>query len=341
MKYKLFGKSGLRVSEVCLGTMTFGEDWGWGAPKDTCRELLKIFLDRGGNFIDTANHYTNGNSEKIVGELTEGIRDRLVIATKYSLMTDQDNINAGGNQRKNMMMSVEQSLNRLRTDYIDIYWLHIWDKFTPVEEVMRGLDDLISSGKVHYIGVSDTPAWVVSKANTLAEMRGWNRFNAIQVEYNLVERGIERELLPMAEAEGMATLAWSPLAGGLLSGKYNSNSKTKSNNRRLKEDNIRLTKHNLKIADTLIEVAKEMKLSPSTVALLWVKAHKNVIPIIGARKTEQLVDNLQCIDNALMQDFLERLNEVSKITYGFPMDFIDSPGVQDIVYGPFKNEILI
>jgi aryl-alcohol dehydrogenase-like predicted oxidoreductase len=188
MHYKLLGPTGLRVSELCLGAMTFGENWGWGASIEECRKLFNAYLDQGGNFIDTANNYTNGSSETIVGELTKGVRDKVVIATKYTLNTDPEkNINAGGNHRRNMVRAVEQSLQRLKTDYIDLYWVHVWDKVTPIEEIMRGLDDLVSAGKIVYTGFSDAPAWLIAKGNTLAECRGWNKFIALQLEYNLVD----------------------------------------------------------------------------------------------------------------------------------------------------------
>jgi aryl-alcohol dehydrogenase-like predicted oxidoreductase len=339
MKYKLLGKTGLRVSEICLGTMTFGEDWGWGASKETCKQLIHLFLDSGGNFIDTANYYTNGSSETIVGELLQGIRHRIVLGTKYSLMTDSRDINSGGNQRKNMINSIEQSLKRLRTDYIDIFWVHIWDKFTPIEEVMRGLEDLVCSGKVLYTGISDTPAWVISKANTWAEARNQIRFNAVQVEYNLLERTSERELLPMAEEERLSVLAWSPLAGGLLSGKYRSQSADKENEGRRLNNNPRLTSHNLSIADVVIDLSKELNTSPSTIALAWIKRNPIIIPIIGARKIDQLKDNLACVNYLLTEEQIFKIEEASKIKLGFPYDFIASEGVQNILYGPYKNKL--
>ncbi len=338
MNYKIVGKTGLRVSEVCLGTMTFGEDWGWGASKETCREIVKTYLDAGGNFIDTANYYTNGSSEAIVGELLEGIRDKIVLATKYSLMTDPTNINSGGNHRKNMIYSVEQSLKRLKTDYVDMYWVHIWDRFTPVEEVIRALEDLVRNGKILHTGISDTPAWVVAKANALAQERDWMSFSAIQAEYNLLERSAERELIPMADEEKLSVLAWSPLAGGLLSGKYSSTSAKAKDGSRL-DNNPRVNPHTLAIADVVIEIAAELNVSAATVALTWVKRNPSIIPIIGARKTEQLKDNLACLSASLNQEQLQKLESVSRITLGFPHDFIKSDSVQSIVYGPYKNRI--
>ncbi len=218
MKYRLFGNSGLRVSEVSLGTMTFGEDWGWGATKDESRKIYDAYRAAGGNFIDTANIYTNGSSENLLGEFIRDHRQSVVLATKYTNASAGSDPNAAGNHRKSMVQALEASLRRLKTDYIDLYWLHIWDQMTPVEEVMRAFDDLIRQGKVLYIGVSDAPAWWVAQANTLAELRGWTQFIGLQIEYSLIERTVERELIPMAKAFKLGLVAWSPLAGGLLTG---------------------------------------------------------------------------------------------------------------------------
>jgi len=337
MKYKLLGNTGLRVSELCLGTMTFGTDWGWGADKEVCEKLVTTFLDAGGNFIDTANYYTNGSSETILGEILQDKRKDIVLATKYSLMTDKEAINSGGNQRKNLIQSIDDSLRRLKTDYIDVFWVHIYDAYTPIEETMRTLNDLVSKGKVLHIGISDTPAWIIAKMNTMAQERYWERFNAIQVQYNLVERTSERELIPMCLQENLSVLAWSPLAGGLLSGKYNSSNKESLRGSRL-EKSKRLNNKNLGIADEVIQVAKELDVSPSTVALAWVKRNPKVIPIIGSRKLAQLQDNLNCLKIQFSSEQLNRLDEVSKISLGFPHDFMASEEVQDIVYGKFKIE---
>jgi len=201
--------------------MTFGEDWGWGAAKEEAKKIYDAYREAGGNFIDTANVYTQGSSERILGELLEGHRDEVVLATKYTNTAPGNDPNAGGNHRKNMMQAIEASLQRLKTDYIDLYWLHIWDQITPVEEVMRAFDDLVRQGKVLYVGVSDAPAWWIAQANTLASLRGWSPFIALQIEYSLVERTVERELIPMAEALDIGLIAWSPLGGGVLTGKYN------------------------------------------------------------------------------------------------------------------------
>src|SRR5215471_18509336 len=220
LRYRLLGHSGLRVSEACLGTMTFGEDWGWGSSKDESRNVYDAYRATGGNFIDTANVYTNGSSETFLGEFMQGHRESMVLATKFANAMQGTDANAAGNHRKSMMQAVEASLKRLKTDYIDVYWMHIWDRLTPVEEVMRGLDDLVRAGKVLYLGISDAPAWWIAGANTLAQLRGWTAFVGLQIEYSLIERTVERELIPMARAFDVGVVAWSPLASGLLSGKY-------------------------------------------------------------------------------------------------------------------------
>src|SRR3954469_22784444 len=220
MRYRLFGNSGLRVSEVFLGAMTFGEQGGVGAPIDECRNMVDAYADAGGNVVDTASNYRGGMSEGSVGELLEPRRDQFVISTKYTVSRDPSDPNAAGNHRKNLVRSLETSLQRLRTDYVDVLWVHLWDHNTPIEETMRALDDVVRAGKVLYLGISDTPAWVVARGNTLAEWRGTTSFSALQVPYNLLKRDIERDLLPMAEAFGMSVAAWSPLGGGVLSGKY-------------------------------------------------------------------------------------------------------------------------
>lgn len=333
MRYKLFGNSGLRVSELCLGTMTFGEDWGWGSSKDESRQIFDTFIEAGGNFVDTANGYTNGSSEKIVGELTKSDRDRFVIATKYSFpgaMGNHHNPNGSGNHRKNLMQSLEGSLKRLNTDYVDIFWLHAWDFTTPIEEVMRSLDDVVRQGKVLYIGISDTPAWIVAQANTLARCHGWTQFVALQVEYSLVQRTPERDLLPMAQAFDLALTPWSPLAGGVLSGKYtqeNGNQPSTSRGSQIPE-------RSLQIAHTVGEIAKEISHSSAQVALAWIRAQSpQMIPILGARKIEQLQDNLKCLEVTLSPEHLQRLNEVSQIELGFPHDFLGSDMIHERLFG--------
>jgi aryl-alcohol dehydrogenase-like predicted oxidoreductase len=334
MQYKLLGKSGLRVSELCLGTMTFGEDWGWGASKDTSRQVFDTFVEAGGNFIDTANGYTDGSSETIVGELVAPDRERFVVATKYSLpnhMSDRsNNPNGSGNHRKNLMQSLEGSLKRLNTEYVDLFWLHAWDFTTPVEEVMRAFDDMVRQGKVLYIGVSDTPAWIVAEANTLARCCGWTPFVALQIEYSLVERTPERDLLPMAKAFDLAVTPWSPLAGGVLSGKYNqSNGNGQSSSR-----GLNIPERSLQIAQVVGEIAQELGRSPAQVALAWIRAQSpQMIPILGARKLEQLQDNLKCLEVTLSPEQVQRLNQVSHIELGFPHDFLGSDMIHDQLFG--------
>jgi len=344
MDYKLLGKSGLRVSELSLGTMTFGEDWGWGANKDDCRKMFDAFTAAGGNFIDTADGYTNGTSEKLVGEFAASDRERFVIATKYSFNgKNGDNgkpgdPNAGGNHRKHMVEALNGSLKRLGTDYLDLYWVHAWDELTPVEEVMRGLDDLVRAGKVLYVGISDAPAWWISRANTLAELRGWTPFVGLQIEYNLIERTPERELLPMADALGLSTTAWSPLASGLLSGKYTSGSN--GENRLSKTPSFqKLSERNLAIANAVVEIAKEAGKSPAQVALNWLRAKRGVIPIIGARKFSQFEDNMRCLDWTLTARHLARLDEISHVDLGFPMDFLHCKEVHDFLHGGMFERI--
>lgn len=336
MRYKLFGRSGLRVSEICLGTMTFGEEWGFGAPKEECRKIFEEFAEAGGNFIDTANMYTNGTSERFVGEFVGKERDRFVLATKYTLSVRADDPNAGGNHRKNLVHSLEGSLSRLRTDYIDLFWLHAWDFTTPVEEVMRALDDAVRAGKVRYVGVSDTPAWVVSRANMLAELRGWTPFVGLQVEYSLIQRTVERDLIPMANALDIAVTAWGAIGGGVLSGKYSGKpGKVKAADSRRKESNLwRISEKNLEIAREVGKVAREIRRTPSQVALGWVRQRKGVIiPILGVRTLAQLRDNLGCLEASLDPKQMDRLSRVSAIEMGFPYDFLAMDMAKRAVYG--------
>lgn len=337
MNYKLLGKSGVRVSELALGTMTFGEEWGWGSSKEESKKVFETFADAGGNFIDTANRYTEGTSEKFVGEFIKSDRDHFVIATKYTLFTRHDDPNFSGNHRKNMMRSVEESLQRLDTDYIDLYWLHAWDYTTPVEEVLRGLDDLIRDGKILYIGISDTPAWIVSHANTISELRGWNRFVALQIKYSLLERTVERDLLPMARYFDMAVTAWGALGSGVLTGKYN-----KKENRN--EDRIARSggpsETQLKIAEEVLKISNELKVTPSQVALAWTRQQPGlIIPILGARTEKQLKDNLGCLDVELTNDQIKKLDEVSGIEPGFPHEFLEKDSIRDIMFGGTFDKI--
>ncbi|GAB4334596.1 MAG: aldo/keto reductase [Flammeovirgaceae bacterium] len=337
MNYKLFGKTGLRVSELCLGAMTFGEEWGTGANKEESKKMFDAFVKAGGNFIDTANRYTEGTSEKFLGEFIASERDYFVIASKYSLYDKRHDINAMGNHRKNLFRSVEQSLKRLQTDYLDILWLHMWDFTTPIEEVMRSLDDLVRMGKVHYLGISDTPAWIVAKANTMVELRGWTSFTGLQIEYSLIQRTVERELIPVAKHFGMSITPWSPLGAGLLSGKYNE--KIEAGNR-LTEKSVKMTEHNLKIAKKVTEIAQKLNVSPSQVALRWIlQQDSSHIPIIGARRLSQLEDNLGCLKIQIPLELMNELNEVSKIDLGFPHEFFNTSGVQNVLFGDFSGKL--
>ncbi len=333
MRYKLLGNSGLRVSELCLGTMTFGEDWGWGSDKEESRAVFQAFAEAGGNFLDTANIYTNGTSETLVGEFVKGDREKWVIATKYSLNTRPGDVNACGNHRKNLFQAVEASLKRLGTDYIDLLWLHIWDSLTPIEEVMRAFDDLVRMGKVLYIGISDSPAWIVSQGNTLATLRGWTPFIGLQIEYSLKERTPERELLPMAKALNIGVTAWSPLGGGVLTGKYNQPHPV-DGRLSMTDQPFQIFDRDLKIAETVLEIAREIGKSPAQVALNWLRNRPNpIIPIIGARKLSQLQDNLACVDFNLTGEQLQRLDNISAISLGFPHELLASQFVRDILLG--------
>jgi aryl-alcohol dehydrogenase-like predicted oxidoreductase len=312
-----------------------------GASKDEAKKIFDLFVSMGGNFIDTANVYQKGTSEKYVGEFISSEREKFVLATKYTLTTNPDDPNASGNHRKNLVQSVDASLKRLNTQYIDLLWVHIWDPMTPIEEVMRLLDDLVKSGKILYIGISDVPAWVVSYANAIAELRGWSSFIGIQVMYNLIERSVERELLPMSRALDIGVTVWSPLAGGVLSGKYNKQNNSKEQKRFNVDNPMSATfvnERNLSIATEVQVIAKEMDKTPSQVALNWVRRQQRdkdkgvIISIIGARTEAQIKDNLGCLDFELTSDQLKRLDEKSKIQLGFPHDFL-SEAARIFLYG--------
>lgn len=335
MKYKLLGNSGLKVSELCLGTMGFGKEWNWGADKETSFAVMESFANAGGNFIDTANRYTDGTSEKYIGEFMQANRDHFIVATKYSLHDNLTNVNASGNNRKNMMRSVELSLKRLNTDFIDLLYLHIWDNLTPIDEVMRGLDDLVRQGKVNYIGISDTPAWIISKGQTLAELMGWSKFIALQVEYSLLQRTPERDLIPMAKHFGMTVTPWAPLAGGALTGKY-----LRGDKGRLPDNSKRLNERAVSITQTVIDIADQLGVAPAHVALKWTMMQDFAsIPIVGATKVSQMEENMKCLDVNLTQEHIEKLNDVSKIELGFPGDFLNEEGVRMVTFGGFYDKI--
>jgi aryl-alcohol dehydrogenase-like predicted oxidoreductase len=323
--------------------MTFGEDWGWGAAKDEARKMYEAYREAGGNFIDTANLYTMGTSEKFVGEFIREHSGEVVLATKYTNSMPGKDPNAAGNHRKNMFQAIEASLKRLGTDYIDLYWLHIWDQITPVEEVMRGFEDLIRSGKVLYAGVSDAPAWWIARANTLAEFRGWGKFVGLQIEYSLIERTVERELLPMAKSLGLTITAWSPLAGGVLSGKYEGG--TQPRDGRFSTDMMKSYKAGGDRAEKIVaavkQVARQVGKSAPQIALAWL-LHRDqpIIPIIGTRKMAQLHDNLAALDVKLDRDQLHLLDEVSAIPLGFPHEFYQREMVRNFVYGGMRDKII-
>lgn len=342
MRYKLFGRSGLRVSELCLGTMTFGTEWGWGADKEESRKIFNAYRDAGGNFIDTANRYTEGSSEKIVGELMRGIREEIVLATKYTLFMKKGEPNSAGNHRKNMIQALDASLKRLNTDYIDLYWVHAYDYMTPIEEIMRALDDMVRAGKVLYVGVSDTPAWVVSQANTLAELRGWTRFVGLQVEYSLIERTIERELLPMSRAMDMAVTPWGAIGGGVLTGKYNKENRKDADTHRYKEDeeSARMSDRNLAIAAEVVKIADEIGCEPAQVAINWTRQQRGlIVPIVGARTEGQIKQNVASLEHPLSEEHLKRLDEISKIDLGFPHEFLDKEYIRDLVFAHSYDKI--
>jgi aryl-alcohol dehydrogenase-like predicted oxidoreductase len=322
--YVTLGRSGLRVSPFCLGAMTFGEDLGWGSSVEESQRIIDRYIELGGNFIDTANFYTKSHSEAIIGDHVgrhPARRDRLVIATKFSGNLYLGDPNGGGSGRKSIIAACEQSLRRLQTDYIDLYWLHNWDVHTPIEETMAALDDLVGSGKVRYIGVSDTPAWKVAEANTLARFRGWSQFIGLQIEYSLLERSVEQELVPMARELGLGITPWSPLKSGALSGKY-----TRATSGQHKPDRAAFVEGNLNertyaIVDALEAIARAHDSTVARVALAWVQTQPGVTStIIGARRLAQLEDNLAALDLPLTREELARLDEMTRPTFGFPQN---------------------
>jgi aryl-alcohol dehydrogenase-like predicted oxidoreductase len=343
--YRLLGRSGLRVSPMSLGTMTFGSDWGWGADKDEARRIFDTYLDRGGNFVDTANQYTNGTAERLVGEFAADRRDNLVIATKYTVSERAGDPNSGGNHRKSMVRSVEASLRRLDTDYIDLLYLHAWDFTTPVEEIMRAMDDLVRAGKLLYVGISDTPAWQIARMQTIADLRGWSPLVALQIEYSLVERTVERELIPMAAELGLGVAPWSPLASGVLTGKYTAadldhgggTAGAEGSRKNVAAANGSLTESSLAIADVVKDVALQMGRTPSQVALAWTMVNPAVTaPILGVRTLAQLEDNLGALDVEFTPDQLASLEKVSAIELGFPHDFLARPMTRTVMFGDLK-----
>jgi aryl-alcohol dehydrogenase-like predicted oxidoreductase len=338
MRYTTFGRSGLRVSELALGAMTFGGERG--APIETSRRILDLYAEAGGNFIDTADRYTGGSAERFLGELLGSDRDQFVLGTKYTLARRAGDVNAAGNQRKNLVQSLDASLERLQTDYIDVYWVHARDTLTPVDEVMRTLDDQVRAGKILYAGASDWPAWEVAQANTLAAERGWTPFSGIQVEYSLVERTTERELQPMARGLGLAVCAWSPLGGGLLTGKYLPES-THAEAGTGRRANGPVDPRAEVIAREVVAVADDLGALPSQVALAWLRRRPGtVIPLVGATNERQLRDNLGCLEVELSAEQTSRLDEASDSDLGFPYGFLQREDVRRLVYGDRHGQLM-
>lgn len=334
MRYRLLGPSGLRVSELCLGTMTFGTDWGWGADEAECRRIVEEFAAAGGNFIDTANNYTDGSSERIVGEAIRAERDRWVVATKYTLTVDRHDPNAGGNHRKSLTRSLEQSLRRLGTEYVDVLWLHMRDATTPIEEFVRALDDQVRLGKVLYVGISDSPAWVVARANAIAELRGWSPFVAVQVPYSVASRDPEREVLPMAAELGLTVTPWGVLDAGVLTGRA-------PETLRWPEDGI--SERAAKVVAALRDVAGEAACTPAQAAIAWLLDRDGppLVPIVGVRSVEQLRDNLGALRVELTEKQRATLDAAAPPSLGFPRSFLESDGVRDLIYGETWSKLVV
>lgn len=319
MRYRLFGQTGLRVSELFLGTMVLTD------PGET-RRIIDAYADAGGNVLDTASAY--GDGEELLGSVLER-RDRFVLATKYTLSRDASDPNGAGNHRKNLVLSLERSLRRLRTDYVDVYWVHIYDRHTPLEETMRALDDAVRAGKVLYVGISDAPAWVVARANTLAEWRGWTPFAGLQVPYSLLRRDVERELLPMAEALGMSVAAWGPLAAGRLAG----------GSRRT--DPATATARERAAADAVRAVADELGATPAQVAIAWTRHRSRAVhPLVGVSSVAQLVENLGALDLVLPDEAVARLEAAVGFERGFPADFIAECEPSPFVFGDHATAVV-
>lgn len=332
--YRLLGRSGVRVSPLSLGTMTFGVGAGaWGSTDQEAARLVDVYIDKGGNFIDTANFYGQlGRSEVLLGQAVKGRRDRLVISTKYSLTTSPGDPNASGNHRKNMVRSVEDSLKRMKTEYIDLYYLHMWDFRTPVDEILRAFDDLVRAGKILYPGLSDLPAWQASRMQAIAELRGWSQFCALQISYSLTERTVEREMIPMAAEMGMGVCPWSPLGGGVLAGKYSKadlvppDMNNLGSRKAINAITGRISEHNLKVAEVVSEIARDLGKTSAQVAIAWTLVNPAVTsPVLGVRTVQQLEDNLGALDVELGAEHLARLDAVSAVPRVFPMDVLKSP----------------
>src|SRR6266404_7613151 len=342
MNYHLLCRSGLRVSDLCLGAMTFGTEWGWGTEKNEARKMLDLYIDNGGNFVDTANVYTNGSSEKMLGEFLGEKRQQIVLSTKYTINTRPGDPNSGGNHRKNMVRSVETSLQRMKTDYIDLLYLHVWDGTTSIEEILRAMDDLVRAGKVLYVGICTTPAWQISRMQAMADLRGWSPLIALQIEYNLIERTPERDLIPMANEMGLGVVPFSPLSSGLLSGKYsredfqNKSGSTgfQGSRKNAIETLGKFTQRNMQIVDEVKKVASEVKKSPAQVALAWLLSKSTVTSVLlGASKLEQLENNLGSLTTHLGPDQIKRLDEISRVEMGFPHEHLANPMIKQMISG--------
>jgi aryl-alcohol dehydrogenase-like predicted oxidoreductase len=326
MDFRLFGRCGLRVSEIGLGTMTFGSDWGWGADAEESERIFSRYAEAGGNFVDTANNYTDGTSEQLVGRFVRSDRERWVIATKYTLTLDAPDPNAGGNHRKSLVRSLEQSLRRLGTEYVDLLWLHMRDATTPIDEAVRALDDQVRLGKVLYVGISDSPAWVAAQANTLADLRGWSPFVALQIPYSVANRQAERELIPMAAALDLAVVPWGVLGHGVLTGKP-------TEERRWPEDDV--APRTAALVDVLRQIAKERSATPAQVAISWLLGRHRppIVPLVAATSERQMVENLAAAELALSHDEREQLEAAGRPELGFPRAFLESDDVRALIYG--------
>jgi aryl-alcohol dehydrogenase-like predicted oxidoreductase len=342
--YRLLGRSGLRVSPLALGAATFGTEWGWGAERAEARKLFDLYVERGGNFIDTASTYTHGSSERLLGEFTRDNRESLVLATKYTTLRRPGDPNSGGSHRKSLFASVEASLRQLNTDYIDLLYLHVWDFMTPVEEILRGMDDLVRQGKVLYVALSNVPAWQASRMQAIADLRGWSPLVALQIEYSLIERTGERDLIPMARELGLGVMPYSPLGGGVLTGKYSRAEPTAPNvaagdgtRRSVTLANGVLTTRNFAIVDVVKEVAEELGRTPAQVGLAWTLRNPGVTaPIIGARTPAQLADNLGALEVDLTAAQLARLDEASAIGLGIPHELLAGDFGRTLTRGDLK-----
>lgn len=339
--YRLLGRSGLRVSPLALGTMTFGTEWGWGSDASEARRIFDAYVDRGGNFIDTAVNYTQGSAETILGGFIKDKRERMVLSTKFTMSREPGNPNAGGNHRLNLVRSLETSLRQLDTDRIDLLHVHAWDFTTTPEEVMRALDDLVRAGKILYVAICNTPAWRVAQMQTMAELRGWSPFVALQIEYSLIERTVEHELMPMAQALGLGVLPWSPLGGGMLSGKYSradlsdeNAAEVSATRKGVIASTGHLNAHALAVADVVGDIAAELEVSRAQVALAWTLLNPAVVsPIVGARTLAQAEDNFGALAVVFTDDQRQRLDQASAVAPIFPERFIGRPMAQQLIFG--------